>query len=171
MPSLRTDWSEPIRVYRQIKNNIELENPDARQQNLLKFPYRVDFGNILAEIHPEEIPLTSFQSEEDFKGWLNEKFSGTEWNGVLYFFTRCWVHYIKHKQYDKARGKWKKGRPTKPHKRRWMGGNNCVAKFEMYNGEVVHIFRKKGKRKYAPYERPQYEILKAIEDNNRKELV
>ena len=150
---------------------------DDEPPNLAKWDKKPDFSNPIAIIYPneEDFPIKDWQHKEDFAEWIVEKFPDLE-DGPYYLFTRSIFVYTLPVKKKKRK---KKGRPLyaysnikkirykgRPYRRR-VGVRDCIAKFEIFNGEIFRIYDRKPKRKYPPYARPLYKVIKYIEDNRK----
>lgn len=175
-----THWDEPIIVFGQTQRSTHNDIDGEGHDNLKLCTKKVDFSRKLDVIPPEELPIEEWDSKIDFEAWIQERF-GNYPDGTYYLFTRCITHYPLTREHKK-----KKGRPKysysshgectgkrlhlrygKPF-RRASGKWTCLAKFEIESYAVISVPEKREMRKYAPYNKPKYTIIKELEKRGNR---
>ncbi len=177
-----TDWNNPWQLFAQTDRSTHNDIDGEGHDNLKKWKKKVDLSNILEEIPAEEF-LTEegdliFQNKMDFEDWLQEKFGGYE-DGFYYLFSRCLVIYPLRRIRRIKRGRPKYsysshgncagkrhhfyGRPF--HKA--SNKRTCIAKFEIMDHQIMSVSERRTMRKYAPYNYPNFPIIKALEKGKR----
>ncbi len=171
---LTTYFNSTVTLLSQTDRSTHNDSNSSSPQNFRQWPWRVDFGNILAEIHPEDFPINQWENILDFKSWLQVMFHEFS-NGTYYLFSRCIAKYP-----DKRKKKPHSGRTGRPiygysnprklkyYKQAWKssaGRAICLAKFQLEDGEVVNIPERQERRKRRPHHRPLYPVIKRIQQN------
>lgn len=163
-------WTSPIFLYGQTtRYTLNDANKDFR-----KWGVRVNLEEPICEIAAADFPVNEWLDKSDFQGWLQGMFGEALGNGVFYLFTRCVVlQSIKRKKDELRKGgrprySWSASRKEKFYGRPWKrraGRWTCVGKFQVDGHEIVNVWERMSPRKYPPYSRPKYGVIKAIERN------
>jgi hypothetical protein len=183
------DWTKPIFLFARTDRATDNDLTSEGHENFRKWTKKVDLSEPIAEIPPEEFPIDSFETKVDFEEWLQQQFGGYA-DGVYYLFTRCLVLYPRTFGFNRFTFKRKIGRPKysyshhgecsgrrqyfvakgEPAQRR-ASRLTCVAKFEIFDGEIISVPDRRTMRKHSPYNRPKFPIIAAIERKSKRKKI
>lgn len=177
----KIDYDSPVYLFRQTERGTHNDLTGEGHDNLKLCNKKVDFSEKLGEFYPDEFPKGDWENKMDLENWLQEQLAGYP-DGIYYLFTRCIVIYplVRKKKKKGGRPRYSysghgecygkrshlpQGKPYRKASGKWV----CLAKFEIYENEVIDVPDKMSPRKYSPYTSKMYPLIKAV--TKKKKLI